>query len=897
MKRLLIVAVCFLQTVTGFTQLSVSHLQMENRVNPLGVDNTKPRFSWQLQSIQNNILQTAFQILVSNDESQLQKNIGNIWDSKKITSNTSIQVAYKGKLLASTKKYFWKVKVWDNKGNASNWSSSSYWQMGLLQKDDWTKAKWIGYDEPVDSLRIFPHVHQSGKKSWGPRRNVLPMMRKEFSVTRTIKSATAYICGLGHFEMYLNGKKVGDHFLDPGWTNYAKHAQYVTFDITKDLQQGKNAVGVMLGNGFYYIPGQRYRKMTGAYGHPKMIMRTIIEYTDGTRENIISDESWQTFSSPIIYSSIFSGEDYDANLEQEGWSKPDFLRDGKDWFDVIVTTGPEQLQSQMQAPLKIMQRFSVLSKKELRNDVTVYDLGQNFSGIPSINVRGSKGDTVKIFCAELLNADGTANQKATGSPSYFTYILKGEAEESWQPRFTYTGFRYMQVYCIPKDSGKTLPVVNNIEGLHIRNAASTAGSFSSSNGLFNKTNTLIDWAIKSNTVSVFTDCPHREKLGWLEETHLMGASVQYNYDVAALCQKVIKDMMNAQYADGKIPEIAPEFTAFTPPFDESPEWGSAAIILPWYNYQWYGDKQSLIEAYPMMERYVSYLLTKDSGFILKHGLGDWYDIGPKKSGFAQMTKMGITGTATLYYDVTILAEIAKLMNNPTDVKRYTLLAASIKKAFNTAFFDKEKLQYDSASQTSNAMALYMGLVEPKYKKAVENALIKDIQNRNNALTAGDIGYRYVLRALEDAGRSDVIFDMNSRDDVPGYGFQLKHGATALTESWQAYESVSNNHFMLGHLMEWFYAGLAGIKQSKNSVAYKNVEIRPQPVGDVIHAKAKYNSPYGEIVSEWKKNGKQFELNVTIPANTTAVVYFPANTKFAKPLNIGSGNYQFTVTLK
>ncbi len=307
----------------------------------------------------------------------------------------------------------------------------------------------------------------------------------------------------------------------------------------------------MLGNGFYYIPGQRYRKMTGAYGHPKMRMRTVIEYADGTTENIISDESWQTFSSPIIYSSIFGGEDYDANLEQEDWSKPGFLKDGKDWFDVIVTTGPEQLQSQMQEPLKVMQRFNVLDKKELKSDITVYDLGQNFSGIPSISVRGSKGDTIKIICAELLNADGTANQKATGSPSYYTYILKGTKREDWQPRFTYTGFRYMQVQRIPKDTLNLLPHIINIEGLHIRNAAPTIGSFTSSNELFNKTNTLIDWAIKSNTVSLFTDCPHREKLGWLEQTQLMGSSVQYNYDIASLNRKVIKDMMYAQYADGK----------------------------------------------------------------------------------------------------------------------------------------------------------------------------------------------------------------------------------------------------------------------------------------------------------------------------------------------------------
>jgi hypothetical protein len=735
-------------------------------------------------------------------------------------------------------------------------------------------------------------MHQSGKKSWGPRRNVLPMMRKEFEIRKRIKSATAYISGLGHFEMYLNGNKIGDHFLDPGWTNYAKHAQYVTFDITKDLQQGKNAVGVMLGNGFYYIPGQRYRKMTGAYGHPKMIMRTVIEYTDGSIDNIISDESWKTVASPIIFSSIFGGEDYDANLEQLGWHSPSFNDNA--WQRVIITNGPAELNSQMHEPLKVMQRFKVVNKKELAKGITVYDLGQNFSGIPSLTVSGNKGDTIKIYCAELLNADGTPNQKATGSPSYFTYILKGSIDENWQPRFTYTGFRYMQVQCIPKESGKSLPVVKGIEGLHIRNAAPTIGSFTSSNDLFNKTNTLIDWAIKSNMVSVFTDCPHREKLGWLEETHLMGASVQYNYDVAALCKKVIKDMMNAQYADGKIPEIAPEFTAFTPPFDESPEWGSAAIILPWYNYQWYGDKQTLYEAYNMMKGYVQYLKNKATDNILSHGLGDWYDIGPNRPGVSQMTKKGVTGTAMFYYDLTIMQQAAKLLNKTADVKMYQDLAAQVKRSFNDKFFDKQKQQYDSASQAANAMALYMGLVEPQNKTAVLDALIKDIRSRNNALTAGDIGYRYVLRALEDAKRKDIIFEMNSRDDVPGYGYQLKHGATALTESWQAYESVSNNHFMLGHLMEWFYGGLAGIKQTKNSVAFKNIEIRPQPVGDVTSARASYHSAYGEIVSEWKIENNTFKLEVTIPANTTADVYLSGN---AKPMRTGSGKHTFNCTWK
>ncbi|HKO81922.1 MAG TPA: alpha-L-rhamnosidase C-terminal domain-containing protein, partial [Chitinophagaceae bacterium] len=330
-----------------------------------------------------------------------------------------------------------------------------------------------------------------------------------------------------------------------------------------------------------------------------------------------------------------------------------------------------------------------------------------------------------------------------------------------------------------------------------------------------------------------------------------------------------------------------------------------------YNYQWYGDKQTLIEAYDMMKGYVMYLKNKATDNIVSHGLGDWFDIGPDRPGVSQLTKMGVTGTATYYYDLTIMTQVAKLLHKNSDEKVFKQLTADVKKSFNRHFFDKQKLQYDSASQTANAMALYMDLVEAPYKKAVLDALIKDIRSRNNALTAGDVGYRYVLRALEDAGRSDVIYEMNNRDDVPGYGFQLKHGATALTESWQAYPSVSNNHFMLGHLMEWFYAGLAGIKQSKGSVAYKEIEIRPGPVGDIAAAKASYHSPYGMIISDWKKKDGFFELSVEIPANTFATIYLPAD-KYAVVkekdkkwndliykdkkaiIKLGSGAYHFTV---
>ncbi len=901
MKRIIAVILLLSAASSGMAQqLSVINLRCEYRHNPIGVDALKPKLSWELQTSQRNVLQTAYRVLVADDSSVLHKNIGNAWDSKKVISDASIQVPYKGKPLTAAKKYFWKVMVWDNKGNISSWSNVATWQMGLLKENNpiaigWNGAKWIAYEEINDTAIFAPHIHGGGKKSWGPRRNILPMMRKSFSIAKDVKRATAFICGLGHFEMSVNGKKTGDHFLDPGWTNYSKHALYVSFDITNELQQGRNAIGVMLGNGFYYIPGQRYRKMTGAYGLPKMIINAVIEYADGTTENIISDESWKAAPSPVIFSSIFGGEDYDANLEQDGWDIADF-NDSK-WRNAVITKGPSILNSQTAEPVKVMEKFSSVKKTMLEPGILVYDLGQNFSGIPSIVVKGQKGDTVRIVPAELINNDGSANQKGSGGPSFFTYILKGEATETWQPRFSYYGFRYLQVFCTAKDSLQPLPEAINIEGLHVRNAARTIGSFTSSNELFNKTNRLIDWAIKSNTVSVFTDCPHREKLGWLEQTHLMGSSVQYNYDIAAMCRKVINDMKQAQYEDGKIPEIAPEFVQFTPPFDESPEWGSAAIILPWYNYQWYGDKQTLSEAYDMMKGYMMYLKNKAKENILSHGLGDWYDIGPNRPGVSQMTKMGVTATATFYYDLTIMTKVATLLNKNEDANKFKQWSYDVRRSFNDKFFDKQKLQYDSASQTANAMALYMGLVEPQYRDAVVKSLVKDIHDRNYALTAGDIGYRYVLRALEEAGRSDVISQMNNRDDVPGYGYQLKHGATALTESWQAYPSVSNNHFMLGHLMEWFYAGLCGIKQAAMSVAFKKIEIKPQPAGDVKQAAASYHSPYGLIKTDWTKTGNTFTLNVTIPANSTAEIYFPANDKYTKPLKIGSGTYSYVVKLK
>ncbi len=925
MKKTILYLLISFASLVSFTQnLTVKNLTCEYKSNPSGIDQTAPKLGWQLQSTKRDILQTGYRILVADDPQLLQKNIGNTWDSKKLISNESIQISYKGKPLQTAKKYYWKIMVWDNKKNASGWSKPASWQMGLLNKASWAGAKWIGYERLPDSLKIITGLSDRGPKNLPALHDTMPLLRKSFSVDKRVKKATMFICGLGQFELSINGKKIGDHFLDPAWTQYDKEANYVTFDVSENIVSGSNAIGVMLGNGFQLMPRTRYRKLTNAIGYPKMICRLMIEYNDGSSRNIISDVSWKAARSPITYSGIYGGEDYDARMDQTGWNTASF--DDKDWKPAIEVGGSNALRSQLCEPIKFFEKFSPQNITKVKASAFVFDLGQNASGIPSITVQGRRGDTIKIIPAELINSNGTANQKATGSPYYFLYILKSNEVETWQPRFSYYGYRYLQVEgAIPKDTinNANLPVVLELKSLLMHNAAAKVGYFSSSSDLFNRTNDLVGWSIKSNMQSVITDCPHREKLGWLEQVHLMGSSIRYNYDVVNLLRKTVYDMMLSQTPDGLIPEIAPEYVKFDwggDMFRDSPEWGSTGIILPWYLYQWYGEKGLLKEAYPMMKCYIGYLKTKANNDILTQGLGDWYDLGPKDPGVSQLTTKGVTATAIYYYDLIILAKVAVMLGKTADAKEFTTLGIKVRSAFNKAFFNPATNQYATGSQTSNAMAVYMNLVDPANRASVINNIIRNLKANNNALTAGDIGYRYLLRVLEDAGRSDVIFDMNNRTDVPGYGYQLARGATALTESWQALPSVSNNHLMLGHIMEWFYSGLAGIRQHEKAVAFKEIEINPQPVGNISYAKASYLSPYGLISSSWNKKASSFELKVEFPANTTATIYLPANTsstitesdqpltrstaatlvKFEKGkaiIRAGSGIYQFVVRSK
>lgn len=748
-----------------------------------------------------------------------------------------------------------------------------------IESNNWSDACWISFEQLPDSLQIVPGVHGLGNDlgEKGLKRSVVPMFRKDFIITDSIVSAIINISGLGHYELYINNNKIGDRFLSPGWTNYKKRVLYNTFDITEQIKEGGNAIGVFVGNGFYNVNRERYRKLVIAYGYPKLIFNIQIKLKNGTIRNIVSDENCKVTRSPITFSSIFGGEDYDATLEQKAWSTYGF-DDSKWQKPVLINDSVEKLVPEKDYPLKVMKEFRPVKISKSKTGRTIYDFGQNASGIISLKVKGNKGSRVLIRPDELINEDGNITQQSGGGPYEYNYTLKGEGIEEWQPKFTYYGFRYADVEIIESINNSTKTEIVELKMLHTRNSSPTVGSFSCSDTLFNQIFDLINWSVKSNMASVATDCPHREKLGWLEQTYLIGPSMHYNYNIHLLYNKIVDDMIDSQLDNGLVPDIAPEYVPFNDGFRDSPEWGSASVIIPWQLYKWYGDREVLKRAYPMMVRYVDYLHKKSKENILYHGLGDWYDLGPKHPGEAQLTPRAVTATSIYYYDLKVVSKVAELLNNVSDIKKYNDLANEIRMAFQKKFYDPEKGLCSTGSQTSYAMSLYTGILpEQDYDKVFNNLIDSIIQN-DYALTAGDIGYHFLVRVLSENGRSDILYKMNNRSDKPGYGLQIKKGATSLTESWSARPNVSNLHMMLGHLMEWFYSGLGGIYQADHSIAYKNIIIAPKPVGNIIWTKCSYNSPQGIISSEWELVNSKFTLTIVVPDTSSAKIIIPDSFK-------------------
>lgn len=764
-----------------------------------------------------------------------------------------------------------------------------------------------------------------------PRANDAILLRREFTVKPGLRRAIFHVSGLGHYTLSVNGASATNRLLTPGWTEPSQTVLYDTYDLTEKLQSGANALGLTLAGGMYNVQESkgRYVKFASAFRPLVAFGQLRLEYEDGSVEFVATDPQWKVGKGPLTFSNVYGGEDYDARREIAGWDRAGF--DDAGWTPAAEAPAPNgTLRGATQASPAFAQfeSFQPVSIKELRPGVLIYDFGQNAAMMPRLKVRGAAGTIVRLTPSELLRADGSLDRGSSahgGVPSYWQYTLRGDAEgEDYFPRFFYHGSRYVQVELLPAEHVEEgpRPEILSLESVVVHSDSAAAGDFESSSALLNRIRTLVRWAQRSNMAHVFTDCPHRERLGWLEQYHLNGPSLRYQWDVAQLYRKTFQDMADSQTLRGLVPSISPEYIKFEGGFRDSPEWGGSVVLAAWQHYVFTGDDTLLRRHYDTMKRYVAYLGTQAKGHLLSHGLGDWYDQGPARPGNAQLTPVSLVATAH-YFEITrTLGRIAAHLEKTDDAQKYATQAAAIAEAFNREFFDASRPTYSTGSQTALALPLVLGLVPEEHRAAILEALVSEIQGRGYAVTAGDVGYRYVIRALADAGRSDVLLAMALQSEKPGYAYQLDRGATSLIEAWDANRHASQNHFMLGQVIEWLFHDLAGIQPDVTAPGFKRFVIKPALVNGLNWVRANHETPYGRIESKWQREGSILLLDLTVPVGTTARVHLPlprgdlaAIQDNGRPvshlddikhvstvdgvavLELGSGEYRFSAPLK
>ncbi|SDU81212.1 family 78 glycoside hydrolase catalytic domain [Jiangella alkaliphila] len=700
-----------------------------------------------------------------------------------------------------------------------------------------------------------------------PEPATMPIFARGFDLPGDVASARLYVTGLGVFTPSLNGEPVSDTVLDPANTDYEDRVTYSTFDVTDALREGENVLGVRLGNGIYNVPSTpgRYQKLVASYGPPKLIAQLEVVLDDGRVITVDSGEDWSTTFGGTTFSGWYGGEDFDARKVPAGWDVPG--TDRGDWEQVELTGPPAEtteLSARYGPGIEVVDRIEAASVTTPAPGVHVFDLGVNIAGWPELTVDVPAGTSVQLWPGEQLTADGRVSQSTTGAPIWDTYTAAGTGREVWHPEFSYHGFRYVEV----RGPAGATPPLDTVAGLVLRAANEEAGSFTSSNALLNGIHRIIDRAVQGNMYSVLTDCPHREKLGWLEETHLVWETVARGYDVAAYGRDLTRTMADAQTPEGLVPDIAPEYTVFSGGFRDDPNWGSAIIHVPWKMYSSYGDASGLRPFYPSMQRYLDYLAGKAEEHLLDYGLGDWITFDPS-------TPVGVTATFGYHQAARTMARIAEVLGEDDDARRYAQLADDIGAAFHAEYFDAERGTYASGSQASDALALDMGVVPPADRERVLAHLLASIQAADHHLTVGEIALPSVIRVLHENGHDDVMYRIATQVTSPSYGYQVLNGATSLTENWDGPTSGnSQNHFMLGAIDEWFTGALAGIGQREGSTSYRDLEIAPSVVGDLTQVEGRYATPFGEVVSSWQQRNRLFELDVQVPVGSTARVLVP-----------------------
>ncbi|MCP4310706.1 MAG: family 78 glycoside hydrolase catalytic domain [Bacteroidetes bacterium] len=887
--RSLLVLFAIITACTSISTTEVVDLQTEGRESPLGIDRTHPRFTWKIITEGQDVEQTACQILVATDPSLLAEGSADLWDSEKIVSAQSDMVRYDGASLTSGLEVYWKVRIWDVNDQPTSWSNTGSFSMGLLAPEDW-KASWIGLDRAIGIDQ--PEIEN--------RLLSARYLRKDFSADKPVKRAMAHIIGMGTYELYLNGSKVGDHVLSPALSEYPKRSYYVTYDVTDQLKEGENAAGVILGNGRYFSPRITAPTLTLTYGFPKLLLQIEIEFEDGSRVLVVSDESWKlTASGPIRENNEYDGEYYDARMELSGWAEAGFEDSG--WLDVeLVEPSSPEISSQMIEPMRITETLKPVAMSNPEPGIFIYDMGQNIVGWTKLTVKAREGAVIKQRFAETLKEDGTlylANIR--GARVTDTYITKGEGSEFWEPRFVFHGFRYVELSGYPGE-----PDLSTLEGKVIHDDLDLTGTFECSDPLINQVYKNAIWGLRGNYRSIPTDCPQRdERQGWLGDRAAGSRGESYMFDIRNYYNKWLVDIFDAQKESGSISDVNP---AYWPLYGDNVTWAGTPIQLVKMLNDQYGDQDVISESYAPMKKWIDYMVDTymENDLMPRDIYGDWCvpPIDPKvihTKDPLRLTDGTYLGTSFFFHNLRLMEGYAGMLGKVKDKAYFRDLSDRMAKAFNQEFWDPETGKYSNNSATANILALAFGLVTPENEQVVFHNLVEKIETEHHShITTGLIGQQYFNRILTKYGRADLALKVNTQTDYPGYGYMIENGATTIWELWNGNTADpamnSGNHVMLlGDFLIWLYEDLAGIKPDPLNPGFKNIVMRPVLVPGLDHVKATHRSPYGLIESEWTHSGDLFDWQVSIPPNSRATLYIPGNDE---PLDIGSGTHHFTSQL-
>jgi alpha-L-rhamnosidase len=886
MKSLKILSVLlFIFSNAVSQELLVKDLTCEHKKNPVGIDVLQPGFSWKIVGSDRNILQTAYSVRIATDDKFSEGKI--VWQTGKIESDESVLVSYKGPALKSGQRYFWQVKSWDNKGRESKWSEAAFWEMGLLSTSEW-KAKWIELEG--DTVRYAPSPH----------------FRKEFSIGKPVSSARIYVTSHGYYELHLNGKKVGDQVLTPGWTSYGKRLQYQVYDVTNQLVKGKNAIGAVLGDG-WYRGTLAWGNNWAIYGKRLgLLMQLKIIYSDGSESLIVTDESWKGFNDGAIrMNDNYNGETYDAGKKMTGWNLVDY--NDKNWLKVrIGAYKNDNLIASEGSPVRKIQEITPLKVLRTPKGSLVVDMGQNMVGWIRLKVSGPKGTVVTLRHAEVLDKFGefyTANLRV--AKCQLTYTLAGTGEEIYEPRFTFMGFRYVEVNGFPGEL-----TTENITGIVVHSDMTSTGSFECSNPLVNQLQHNILWGQKGNFVDIPTDCPQRdERLGWTGDAQAFCRTAAFNMDVASFFTKWLKDVSADQRPGGEVPFVIPDVLdpQGSPTASTSAGWGDVAVIAPWTMYLVYGDKKLLESQYPGMKAWVEYIHKKaGDSYIWKGGsvFGDWLFYHPPVNNHTEpdgYTQPDFIATAFYAYSTKLLSMAAKELGKTDDEKLYTELFNKIKDVFVHEYVSPAG-RVGTNSQTSYVLPLMFDLLPEQLRQNAAQFLVNDIKSRRNHLSTGFLGTSHLCHVLSRYGFTDTAYDLLLQETYPSWLYPVKMGATTIWERWDGQKTDSTfqdpgmnsfNHYAYGAIGDWMYRVSAGIELL--TPGYKHIIIQPHPSKRLNYAKASFESSYGTIASGWERKDGKIIVKIKIPANTRATIILPVNiaSKVTESGKTISGNTDFT----